>query len=230
MSTGIETDRRTLLSVPLFAAAARWGAPPADEFAPLAFGAFAEAWVELARAAFPAAEERDAAYLGRLLALLARLPLEELPDFRKRNESEEFTAGPLWYEAGAAVIRFDMAPGAVLEAHDHPPQIVLTAGIAGTCTYRHFESVGPPPPHASREEFRVRETRSGILEAGRTTALTRGRDWIHSFEAGPGGASIADFTFTLSSSNEFSYVDVSPEPEDAAARVYRAVWKERDAR
>ena len=106
--------------------------------------------------------------------------------------------------------------------------IVMTAGISGTCYYRQFESVGDPPPHASREPFRVREMRKGILEVGRVAWLTRTRDWMHTFRAGAEGASIVDFGCSLSEKSEFSYVAISDKPVEKPTRTYEAVWEGRD--
>lgn len=180
-------------------------------FAPLEFSELAALWRRLVKD-FVAGDGIDADYAARLASLLARLdPEARLPDYQVRNESKDFVAGPCWTDVNMAIVRFELKPGAVLTAHDHPPQVVVTTGIDGRARFRHFESTDPKPAHDSREPFRVRETRQGILEAGRTTALTRQRDWIHTFEAGRAAATIVDFTATLSDSDDWSYVEIGSE-------------------
>ena len=72
-------------------------------------------------------------------------------------------------------------------------------------------------------------TRSGVLRAGQTTALTRMRDGMHGFRAGKQGARIVDFTLSLSEDFEtFSYVGLGEKPLDAERRVWSARWLGKD--
>jgi hypothetical protein len=193
-------------------------------FEPLGFDAFTSLWKELVKE-FIASGGIDADYAARLASLLARRDAGfALPDYKKRNESADFVAGPCWFDVGMAIIRFEMKPGAVLQAHDHPPQIVVTSGIDGTATFRHFESVDAKLAHDSRETFLIRETKRGVLEAGRTTSLTRQNDWIHTFEAGKNGATIADFTATLTKEqDDWSYAEIAAEPANDVGH-FTAKW------
>jgi hypothetical protein len=119
-----------------------------------------------------------------------------------------------------------MDPGAILRLHNHPPQVVLTLCAEGEVAYRHFEVEGHAPPCTEiGGAFHARETRTGFLTAGRTTALTRARDGIHGFVAGERGARIVDFTVSTTPDIEtFSYIELAPEPLDAARRVHEARW------
>lgn len=193
-------------------------------FEPLSFDDFTGLWRALVRE-FVASGGIDADYAARLASLLARRePGFALPDYKKRNESAEIVGGPVWFDVGMAIIRFEMKPGATLRPHDHPPQIVVTSGIDGAATYRHFESATQKPPHDSQDEFTVRETRRGILEAGRTTSLTRANDWIHTFQAGRAGATIADFTATLAEDqSDWSYLELG-EPIEGEPGLHAARW------
>jgi hypothetical protein len=193
-------------------------------FEPLPFDAFAVLWKALLKD-FIDQKGIDADYAARLASLLARRePSFALPDFKVRNESPGVVGGPCWFDVAMAIVRFEMKPGVVLGAHDHPPQIVVTSGIDGRATYRHFESVAPKPSHDSKDAFWVRETKRGILEAGRTTSLTRENDWIHTFEAGKDGATIADFTATLSpEQDDWSYVEIGSAPIDETD-AFEARW------
>ena len=85
--------------------------------------------------------------------------------------------------------RFKMAPGAVLKPHDHPGHVVVTLGLEGSARYAHYDLADEPPSKNDRSTpFLVRETRTGILTPGCTTHLSRTRDNLHTFTAGPEGA------------------------------------------
>ncbi len=55
--------------------------------------------------------------------------------------------------------------------------------------------------------------------------LTRRRDGMHAFVAGPSGARNIDFTVSTTEDIEtFSYVRLSKNPIDAERRVFDATW------
>ena len=223
--------RRTVLSFPLgvaAAAAAHWVGrlPPPPPHAALEFEAFAARWADHAAATLGGADADDDVYAWGLLALLARLDLATLPDYRKRNESPGVVAGPIFGmavgELSIAAIRFELEAGRRIQPHDHPPQVVASVGVAGEATFRHFESEGSKPPHEVREPFTVHEMVRGRLRPGRVTALTRAKNWIHAFEAGPQGATLVDFTCSLPGDpGDWSYLELI---ESRGEATWSARW------
>ena len=199
---------------------------PEDPFSPLAFDEFGKQWQRLAEQFLPQVATRDEAYANQLAALIARLPLEQLPKLEQGRGGDGKLAGPTWFLAPVVIVEFQLDAGVALRLHNHPPQVVVTAGVEGECTYRHFEidGVAPDCESGSKTPFRVRLSREGLLSPGRTTSLTRLRDGIHGFVAGRKKVRIVDFTVSLSDSEAFSYVQVESKPRDAEARCYDAVW------
>ncbi len=239
---GIAIERRTLVWLPLAIAGGSLlqGAPVRAEagvglagqerddlFAPLSFEQLATRWTELGKALRVAPAEADESYAGQLAGLLARVPREMLPRLEKGRGQNGFTAGPSWFMAPCVMVEFRMEPGAELRRHNHPPQVVMTLGLEGEARYEHYEIEGAAPPctRIDGEEFRVRQTRAGILRPGRTTTLTRLRDGIHGFVAGKEGACLVDFTVATTDDIEtFSYIELSDEPIDPERDVFGAVW------
>ena len=238
---GVVVERRTLLFLPaawvggrLLVGAPIQGqatgddaiAPEQGSFAPLSHADFGRRWQALARELGLAPSQCDESYAAQLAGLVARLPLSALPPLTSPRRSPGFAAGPTWFLEPCVMIEFQMEPGAALRLHNHPPQVVLTLCAEGEVAYRHFEVEGQAPPCTEiGGTFHARETRSGFLTTGRTTALTRVRDGIHGFAAGPQGARIVDFTVSTTADIEtFSYIELAPEPRDAERRVFEASW------
>lgn len=240
---GIHIERRALLWLPLaascgtlLASAARsgqtmpagsTGAAPPGAFAAPRWEGFAERWRALAEELAGGPAEHDESYAAQLAGLVARVPLDALPGLEQpRSSGGGLHAGPSWFRAPCVTVEFRMDPGAVLRLHNHPPQVVVTLCVEGEARYRHLELEGRAPPCTEvGGSFLARETRAGVLAPGRTTALTRLRDGIHGFAAGPRGARIVDFTVSLTADVEtFSYVDLSDSPADPDRRVYAGRW------
>jgi hypothetical protein len=240
----LRVERRSLLWIPVAAAGAHLcagtssaaAAAPSKwtgmgrELAAIDWSEFAQRWQALAKELQDESADHDARYATLLAAHLARVPLEALPKLEKGNTRAGITAGPSWFLAPVVTVEFRMEPHAVLRLHNHPPQVVVTLCAEGEARYRHFEIEGDAPAcdSGSKGTFRVRETRAGLLRPGQSTALTRLRDGIHGFEAGPRGARVIDFTLGLSESEAFSYVGLEPAPRDPERRVHDAVWLGKD--
>ena len=230
---GITVERRTLLWLPLtaaagglFARAPSGQAQAAGSFTALSHEEFGKRWQALAEELVRLPAEHDESYAAQLAGLVARRPIAALPALANPRRMGGIAGGPSWFLKPCVMVEFRMDPGAKLRLHNHPPQIVLTLCAEGEAAYRHFEIEGEAPPCTEIDgAFRVRETRAGILRAGRTTALTRARDGIHGFVGGKQGARIVDFTVSTTPDIEtFSYIDLAPEPVDPERRVYEALW------
>lgn len=194
---------------------------------PLSRDEFALRWQAMAAEILLLPAEFDEAYFGQLTSLITRLPIETLPRLENPRGSGGLKAGPTWFVQPCLTVEFQMEPGAALRTHNHPPQIVVTLCAGGEASYRHFEIHGDAPPctQVDGTKFTVRETRSGLLRPGQTTALTRARDGMHGFVAGTSGARLVDFTLSLTEDVEtFSYLDVSPQPTDPVRRLYAGAW------
>jgi len=236
---GIHLERRTLLWLPIAAAggavlgsaagaAQEMGAAArAAAFAPLGWDEFGERWRALARELRGTPAENDESFAAQLAGMIARVPESALPKLAQpKSSGGGLHGGPSWFLAPCVTVEFRMDPGATLRLHNHPPLVVVTLGVEGEARYRHLELEGEAPPCTEiGGELLARETRAGLLLPGRTTALTRMRDGIHGFVAGPRGARIVDFTVGLTDDVEtFSYIELSETPFDAERRIYEGRW------
>jgi hypothetical protein len=131
--------------------------------------------------------------------------------------------GPIHLALPITIIEWRFAPGAVLPPHNHTPAHVLSLCLEGECRVRHFDALGAPPLD-SRDPFRVRETESRVLRAGRSTSLTPDRDNIHTFEAGPEGALGFDINTVLPGEGDWSMLELEDRPIQGYERVFEARW------
>jgi hypothetical protein len=233
---GIRVHRRELLGWPVLAAAI-WSlaslplraqdATPAgtDALAALDFTAFAAEWKRLAGDFRAAKDTRDEVLLGAMLALIARLGDKGAPLRAGELPATGFTGGPLLRDPPIIVIEFDFAPGAELPPHNHSPLVDATTVAAGEFSYRHWEVEGQAPTFDPPDPtpFTLRETRRGLLRANGVTTLTRQRDGLHGFRAGPQGGRIVDYFVALEDSQSFSYVKVG-DARGAGSDLYEARW------
>ena len=235
---GVHVERRSVLWLPVAAACGTLlsGAAPAPQemgalragaLDPLAWDDFAQRWRALAEELKGLPPERDESYAAQLAGLIARVPLGALPRLEEpRTSGDGLHAGPSFFLVPCVTVEFRMDPRAVLRLHNHPPQVVVTLCVEGEARYRHLELEGRAPPCTEvGGKFQARETRAGVLLPGRTTALTRLRDGIHGFAAGPRGARLVDFTVSLTADiDTFSYIELSAAPADEERRVYEGIW------
>ena len=229
---GVTIARRQLLWMPVaFAGAALSQGTPAvpasAAFAPLSRDELGERWRALGVAIEALTDEHDESFAAHVVALLARTPLAALPVLGKPRPAIGVAGGPSWQLLPCLAIEFQMAPGAEIRLHNHPPQIVVSLCAEGEVRARHFELHGDAPPctQLDGELFMVQETRSLLLRPGQTTSFTRRRDGMHGFVAGDAGARLIDFATFLSDDGEtFSYVTLSDEPLDEERRLWEASW------
>ncbi|MFN0205354.1 MAG: hypothetical protein ACKVS6_03470 [Planctomycetota bacterium] len=236
---GVVVGRRALLTIPLAMSAS--GAmkllqEPDSKPASRATGGsalstidiqqFEQEWKTIAKELGGSKPEADEIYANLLSSLIARIPLQLLPKLTNGKGSNGLIGGPSWVRLPCVMVEFQMEPGAMLRLHNHPPQVVVTLCAEGACDFRHFEHEGEAPPctQIDGKQFKIRESRRGVLSTARTTALTRTRDGFHTFKATKKGARIIDFIVSFGDTSTFSYVQLSEKPIDAEAQVYEAVW------
>ena len=104
--------------------------------------------------------------------------------------------------------------------------------LEGSASYAHFEPVDELPAPTDRETpFLVRKTRSGFLLPGRMTHLTQSRDNMHTFRAGPEGATLVDFNTRFEGAADFGLFryedDPEGEPNDKFEGLHEAHWIEK---
>lgn len=240
---GVRVLRRSALFVP-FALGASWFAsrlaraadadedialPGDDAFRPLTRDELAAHWRAAGRRLPAAALAADEVYAAQLAAWIARVPVDQLPrlDVGDREPFDGLLGGPSWFPAPCIVVEFQMQPGAVLRPHNHPPQVVVTVALEGECEVRHYETGPDAPPCTAIDgtEFVVRETKRALMTPGRSTSLTRTRDGIHGFVAGPRGATLLDFICATTDDVEtFSYLSIDAKPIADSPDRHRARW------
>lgn len=234
---GVTIERRRLLWLPVaFAGAtllrggsravAQEAAAP-SAFTPLTRDELGLRWRALGVEIGALTDDHDESFAAQVVALLARVSPAKLPTLGQKRPAVGLAGGPSWDLLPCLAIEFQMAPGAEIRLHNHPPQIVVSLCAAGEVRARHFEHHGAAPPCTQLDgtRFEVRETRSLLLRPGQTTSFTRARDAMHGFVAGDEGARLIDFATFLSDDGEtFSYITLSDEPLDEERRVWEATW------
>ena len=139
--------------------------------------------------------------------------------------------GPVAGNGTLQVIEIELEPGAEIRAHNHVGFCFASLARRGSVQARHFEVYGDAPePGADLEvHFLIREVSSTYLTPGRTTTLTRGRDNIHHFRAGPEGATLLDFGVHFEDPGpgpeRFSTLAIDEVPTSPERRLYRARWE-----
>jgi hypothetical protein len=121
-------------------------------------------------------------------------------------------------------------PGAVQPPHNHPFYSVATMGLKGEVRVRNFEAAGDLPPYASRDTFRLRETRAQQLRPGDIGTLAPSRDNFHTFEAGPSGAVWIDIStaHAKEGAGDFSYLRLSPNDTAGVGDIFEGRWGLKD--
>jgi 2-aminoethanethiol dioxygenase/cysteine oxidase family protein len=160
--------------------------------------------------------------IGSLATRLKEIPNSQLGSYKTVDPRVWF--GPSFRGSPFFIIQWRMEPGAVLPPHNHPNASVCTLGFEGEVRLRNFEIIEEAPDYASKKTFRVRETRSETLSAGRINTLAPARDNIHCFKVGKAGARGIDINTLHGKINNFSFLDMSEQPIDSEKRIFEAVW------
>ena len=160
--------------------------------------------------------------IGSLATRLKEIPNSQLGSYKTVEPRVWF--GPSFRGSPFFIIQWRMEPGAVLPPHNHPNASVCTLGYEGEVRLRNFEIMEVAPDYASKKTFRVRETRSETLTAGRINTLSPMRDNIHGFKVGKEGARGIDINTLHGKINNFSFLDMSEQPLDSEKRIFEAVW------
>lgn len=135
------------------------------------------------------------------------------------------TTGPAYFENGLLIIVVKLSPGAIISPHRHNAHDIVTVGLEGLCTYRHYQVVGKAPDSKDTvTTWRVQETRSGIMTRGRSSDLTVKRDHIHTFRAGEEGATILDFLTKTEDAGQTPIIHIEAEPRDKFLRIHDVRW------
>jgi hypothetical protein len=167
-------------------------------------------------------------YLYSLAHWAARLRLETIPRaklfrFETLNPPVHFGVG--YRGVPFMVVEWWLEPYATLPPHNHPNYSVCTLGLEGEARIRNFQIAGEAPDFTSKETFRVRETHSELMSAGRINSLSPTRDNIHTFSAGKSGARGIDFGTLYGKDVGFSFLNIEEKPRDAEGRIYEASWR-----
>lgn len=183
-----------------------------------------ESLAQLLPAGGPA--EQDA-YVYAAAALLRRMvgPPEVVFDDRYKIDIKPIDTTRIF-----SITLLRAKPGAVLPPHNHPFYSVATMGLKGEARVRNFEPAGDLPPYASRETFRLRETRAQQLRPGDIGTLAPSRDNFHTFEAGPSGAVWLDVStaHAKDGAGDFSYLRLAPNDAAGVGDVFEARWGLKD--
>jgi hypothetical protein len=122
--------------------------------------------------------------------LIDRLPMPELKPAGAYAPGVE--TGRIGRFGPCTIIRYRVAPGAGLPAHNHPNFSVVTIGLSGEAAYEQFEPAGPAPAFTSADPFKIRKVGDRSLIRGGVLTLAPQRDNIHAFTAGRDGAEFFD--------------------------------------
>ena len=193
------------------------------------FEEFASTWQELAAELADGAIGNDG-FLHRLAGALASLGPDGVPPkMRTVYDKNGMKTGPAYFENGLLIVVVELMAGAVIPPHRHNAHDILTVGLKGFCTYRHYQIVGEAPESGdSKTTWRVQETRSGIMTRGRSSDLTVSRDHIHTFHAGEEGATILDFLTKTEDAGQTPIIHIEEEPREKFLRIHDARWTDRN--
>lgn len=192
--------------------------------------AFLEDWVARAQDVTKEDSPNEDACVRELCAGLARLDPEGFPERQKITyDKDGMTSGPIQADGTFMVLQFDLAPGAVIRAHNHVGFDFVSYCVRGETRVRNFEPVADSAdPSEVGEDLLVREVANTLLLPGRVTSLTRSRANIHWFQAGEQGARFLDFGIRFADPGDgpstFSALDLDEEVEDETLRTFRARW------
>ncbi len=232
---GLFIERRRLLWLPVLAAAALVSPRLvlAKSRNPTSDGT--KTWDEFTKECLPTAVElhKDTtaagqdAYLYWIASKAAQLNLATVPEAKVGaleglNPKVEFGVG--FRGVPFFVVEWRMAPNAFLPPHCHPNASVCTVGIDGEAQIRNFEIVGDAPEFSSDKQFRVRETRQGLVSNGRIITLSARRDNIHTFQAGKNGARGIDISTYHGPNIGFSYLEIGKKALDEENHLFEAHW------
>ena len=176
-----------------------------------------EAWVHGAGALFAQLAELPPDPFGELTAQEATFLRQHGWTFRRVDSAPVDRVRP-------AVIthQIHVPPGGRIPLHDHRELFGAIVVAAGELEIRSFDLVAGD---AGTAEVTLRETNRAWLVPGRFALLTRRRDNVHEFRAGPAGARVLDLFAWLgedSRSHDLAWID---DPAGAPAdRRYRARW------
>lgn len=232
---GLFIERRRFLWLPVLAAAAL--VSPRLIFAesrdPASEGT--KTWDEFTKECLPTAVElhKDTtaqgqdAYLYWIASKAAQLNLATVPEAKVgalEGLSPKVEFGVGYRGVPFFVVEWRMAPNAFLPPHCHPNASVCTIGIDGEAQVRNFEIAGDAPEFSSDKQFRVHETRQGLVSNGRIITLSAKRDNIHTFQAGKNGARGIDISTYHGPNVGFSYLDISKKALDGESGFFEAHW------
>ena len=160
--------------------------------------------------------------IGSLATRLSEIPASKLGPYTSVDPRVWF--GPSFRGSPFYVIQWRMEPGAFLPPHNHPNASVCTLGFEGEVQVRNFEIIGEAPDRTSKKAFRIRETRSERMTAGRISTLSPVRDNIHSFQVGKTGARGIDINTEHPKNTWFSFLEMNDKPVDAEQKIYEVTW------
>ncbi len=168
----------------------------------------------------------DDAFLHRLAGAMAALGPEGVPPrMRTVYDKNGMKTGPAYFENGLLIVVVELMAGAVIPPHRHNAHDILTVGLKGLCTYRHYQVKGRAPgSDDTKSSWRVQETLTGIMTSGRSSDLTVSRDHIHTFHAGKAGAVILDFLTKVEDAEQTPIIHIEKEPRDRFLRIHDARW------
>lgn len=113
-------------------------------------------------------------------------------------------------------------PDGAIPLHDHRDLFGAIVGVAGECEIRSFDIVDGGPDSA---EVTLQERVRCWLAPGRFSLLTRRRDNVHEFRAGPQGARLLDlFVWLAPGAGSHDLVRVD-DPAGRTDRRHRARWQ-----
>ncbi len=141
-----------------------------------------------------------------------------VPDYEGCLSVKSVVAGSAAWEAGGR--RFAVHENSYLILNDRQRYTMTIDAAREVTTFCLFFKRG-----LVEDVFRVRETHSEVMSAGRINVLSSARDNIHTFRAGKAGARGIDFGTLHGKDIGFSFLDIAASPADPERRVYQATWK-----
>jgi hypothetical protein len=228
--------RQLIQAIPVSLAGALLPAEPAAPQSaapaalPLQYGTFT-GWLEAARAAalnlVKETGAKDTEQFMQFLALWATAMPEpaELTWQSIAGANEELEAAAVSPGRPFVVAALRMAPGCTVPLHCHPNGGAVSVCTQGSLVMRHYDlAVGSAAFTDIGATAEVDEASVASLTSNRFTLFTPTRANVHTFTAGPEGATLVEIAVQWGGTGEFSYLKLDDALAASTVRRHHGHW------
>jgi hypothetical protein len=199
---------------------------------PTQYGTFDE-WLGAARAAAQNVVRESGAKNTEQFMQFLSLWATAMPDPTEfswlsiAGANRRLDAATLFQGRPFVVSALKMDPGCILPLHCHPSGGAVSVCLQGSLIMRHYDLVpGAAAFTETGAAVEVDEVAVASLTKNRITQFTPTRANLHTFKAGPNGATLVEIAVQWGGTGEFSYLKLGDAVSNSSesARRYRGNW------